>query len=144
MTRCPTTLLAASALLLAVAALAQPPPAPEPMSARLARVVALDAGQLEAMRAVEDRTVQEVIAVRGRIAYARHQLRRMLDAAEPDRDVLLAKVDEIARLHGELHRVRLSARLDALALLTAGQREQLARARAERRERRPAWPVPGR
>ena len=114
---------------------------------RLAEVLDLSDDQLTELRAIEDRAVKASIEVKGKIEFARHELRRLMRAEQPDRAAIHDKVDELALYQAELHKLELDARLDGRAVLTAEQieqlvatgRERLGRRAHERRERRERW-----
>ena len=102
---------------------------------RLARKLGLSADQTSRIQAIEDQKAKDTIALRTRIEQARNEARKMALGDNPDRTQIFAKIDEVARLHAEMRKIEVGARLDQRALLSPEQREQFRDLVTERMER---------
>jgi Spy/CpxP family protein refolding chaperone len=78
---------------------------------------------------------KEGIGLKAQLEEARLELRRALDSAEPNRDVVMAKIDEVGRLHTAVRKHKTGLMLDLRAMLTPGQRAELKELMQKRRKR---------
>jgi len=78
---------------------------------------------------------KEGIGLKAQLEEARLELRRALDSAEPKRDVVMAKIDEVGRLHTAVRKHKTGLMLDLRAMLTPGQRAELKELMQKRRKR---------
>jgi Spy/CpxP family protein refolding chaperone len=74
--------------------------------------------------------------LREKLRLERATLRELLDADAPDVSAVRQQIANIGAVRTEIEQHRMETRLQALALLTGEQRQQLREARKEMRERR--------
>jgi len=98
----------------------------------------LDAKQLDAAYQVIDQARQQRRALAPQLRDAHQHLRQLLDADAPDADAVTAQADAIGALETKLHEMELRAVLQVRGMLTADQRSQLDRQRAQHMTARPS------
>jgi len=103
---------------------------------RLSAKLDLSLEQADQLRTIQDSQVRLAIDTHAEISWHRHQLQQLIAASDPDRSAIDQKIDEIAALKAAQKKATVAAMLDGRAVLTEGQRAQLAELRDERRASR--------
>jgi len=96
----------------------------------------LDDEQAETIDALKDSYQQQAEPLRDAVAVQRDELRALWQADQPDREAILAKMDEMEANKDALRVMKVDFKLDMLSVLTPEQRTELDELRSERRERR--------
>lgn len=98
--------------------------------------LALDAETRDAVFAVLDTSRSTGRTLREQLRTARGELRELLEGLGPAEDEVLAKIDVVSALDGEMHKHAIRTQLQVRALLSPEQEEQLVEAlRPHRRHR---------
>lgn len=108
---------------------------PHDFMARHAERLGLDEATLAEIEEIVAASEERDDAIDEEMHTARKEIRAMLEAAEPDRDAIMEKVEAQGALETEEHKNRLRAIMDIHALLTPEQRAELAEIREERKEK---------
>ena len=99
---------------------------------QLTGTLALTDTQRDRLEKIREEHVRDDIHARAELEIARLDLRRLVDADEPDRGAINAQIDRIAQMEAGLHKSRMSMMLDSRAVLTAAQAKKLKTLRAAR------------
>ncbi len=102
---------------------------------RVASKLSLDEATVTQLKDRVYAAEKEGIGLKAQLEEARLELRRALDSAEPQRDVVMAKIDEVGRLHTAVRKHKTGLMLDLRAMLTPAQRAELKELMQKRRKR---------
>ena len=106
------------------------------ISPRMAEELELSEEQTAAIKAIRDAFHEESSEARAAVADIRSELRELWSADEPDKEAILAKMDEMQAEKRAMSVARVEAKLDVLAVLSAEQKAEMQVIKSERRERR--------
>lgn len=100
-----------------------------------AEKVDLSKDQKDKIRKIRGETKKQNITLRGSLELKQIELRELLDAENPSKEQIAAKVKEIESLKTQMKMNHINARLDCRNILTKEQREKMDQMRSERRDR---------
>ncbi len=112
-----------------------PPGGPVKMFEHHAEEIGLDDADLMRIKAIFDASKDEMMTLKESLHDSRAKLRSMMDADTPDEQAIMAQIDTITAISGDLHRLRVKTMLDIRATLTPDQREKMKALHEARRER---------
>lgn len=91
----------------------------------LAQALDLSAEQRERIEQLRREELKQAIALKARIRLLQVEMAELLDSETPERELLGAKIEEVAALEAQLRKLALDTRLDCKAALTSEQLERL-------------------
>jgi Spy/CpxP family protein refolding chaperone len=94
---------------------------------------------MQQIRNIRFQTKRQHIQLKARIQLARLELRQLLNQQKPDATLVSQAIDKAGKLHLQLKKQRILARLKMQAVLTTKQFEVWKQIRARRHARRRRW-----